>query len=122
MTSLSVGGSSYLEGGLSLGKTSEYGQQTLVFQGSVEETIVHSNPILVNKTHHEVTGEPAAGDRWSTTRGTSTTDRRGHFLRSWKSSAFRFAQKTATCWSADLKRQQRWTNPERQAWPGKRGL
>ena len=68
MTSLSVGGSSYLEGGLSLGKTSEYGQQTLVFQGSVEETIVHSNPIQVNKTHHEVTGEPAAGDRWSTTK------------------------------------------------------
>jgi hypothetical protein len=68
MTSLSVGGSSYLEGGLTLGNTAEYGYPTLEFRGSVEEAIVHRNPIKVNHTHWRVFGEAHPDDTWSTTK------------------------------------------------------
>ena len=68
MTSLSVGGSSYLEGGLTLGNKAQYGKPTLAFQGSVKETIVHRNPMNINETHWQLFGEAHPDDAWSTTK------------------------------------------------------
>ena len=86
MTSISVGGSSYLEGGLSVGDTSacalkgqDVGSLTplaatkcnkpaLVLQGSLTETIVHTAPIRVNETYARLYGRPHPSDAWSTTK------------------------------------------------------
>ena len=85
MTSISVGGSSYLEGGLSVGDTAGcalkgqgVGSQTLaatmcnkpalVLQGSQDETIVHTAPIRVNETYARLFGRPHPSDAWATTK------------------------------------------------------
>jgi len=68
LTSLSVAGSSYLQGGLTLGDTKTYGKPTFTLQGSVEETMVHRNPVNVNETHARLSGQAHPADEWSVTK------------------------------------------------------
>ena len=68
MTSISVAGSSYLQGGLTLGDKDTYGKPTLTLKGSVSETIVHRNPVSINETHARLRKTPHPNDKWSVTK------------------------------------------------------
>ena len=63
MTSISVAGSSYLQGGLTLGDKDTYGKPTLTLKGSVSETIVHRNPVSINETHARLRKTPHPNDK-----------------------------------------------------------